>query len=80
MDEESRLQMKSECGSKGLARAFHAGLAQVVERQFRTLEVGGSKPSSGSIFGTLVQLAERLAHNRRVTGSIPVRPTNRFFF
>lgn len=44
---------------------FNARLAQLVERCFYTANVGGSNPSSGTIYALVAQLDRALAYEAR---------------
>ena len=51
-------------------------MAQQAEQQFRKLQVMGSNPIIGSIFGVWRSLVARFVRDEEVAGSNPVTPTN----
>ena len=50
-------------------------MAQQAEQQFRKLQVMGSNPIIGSIFGVWRSLVARFVRDEEVAGSNPVTPT-----
>gem|GEM_PF-2978789 len=63
-------------GQRFESATLHGGLAQVVERQNRTLEVSGSSPlPSTFFFGGLAQMVERQHGMLKVSGSSPLPST-----
>ena len=55
---------------------LRANIAQLVEQQFRKLQVKGSSPFIGSIFEVWLSLVERCVRDAEVAGSNPVTSTN----
>ena len=53
---------------------LRANIAQLVEQQFRKLQVKGSSPFIGSIFEVWLSLVERCVRDAEVAGSNPVAP------
>ena len=54
---------------------LRANIAQLVEQQFRKLQVKGSSPFIGSIFEVWLSLVERCVRDAEVAGSNPVAST-----
>ena len=54
---------------------LRANIAQLVEQQFRKLQVKGSSPFIGSIFEVWLSLVERCVRDAEVAGSNPVTST-----
>ena len=52
-------------------------MAQQAEQQFRKLQVMGSNPIIGSIFGVWRSLVARFVRDEEVAGSNPVTPTKK---
>lgn len=54
---------------------MRATVAHLAEQHIRNVQVAGSIPASGSIYGALAQLGARLTGSQEVTGSSPVCST-----
>ena len=61
--------------SKAAYALLRANIAQLVEQQFRKLQVKGSSPFIGSIFEVWLSLVERCVRDAEVAGSNPVTST-----